>query len=161
MASQLFGGPPNVRTSSLLDARLARCGRDRRWGVRPRGGCRPRRRCARWGPSRGCGPGGGGGAALAAAAAQAGVAPAGAQAGVAARPGNVTIYLAPASQGGKDSNTGLTSSSPILTLAHAQQVLRGLNPTGNVTIRIKQGTYVASAITWSFYVPGHTISFMP
>jgi hypothetical protein len=103
----------------------------------------------------------GGGSALAAAAAQAGVAPAGAQAGVAARPGNVTIYVAPASQGGKDGNTGLTSSSPILTLAHAQQVLTGLNPTGNVTIRIKQGTYVASAITWSFYVPGHTISFMP
>ena len=83
------------------------------------------------------------------------------QAAAAARPGNVTVYLAPASQGGKDSNTGLTSSSPILTLAHAQQVLTKLDPTGNVTIRIKQGTYVASAITWSFYVPGHTISFMP
>jgi hypothetical protein len=82
-------------------------------------------------------------------------------AAVAARPGNVTIYLAPASQGGKDSNTGLTSSSPILTLAHAQQVLTKLNPAGNVTVRIKQGTYVASAITWSFYVPGHTVSFMP
>jgi hypothetical protein len=84
-----------------------------------------------------------------------------AQAGSPARPGNVTIYLAPASKGGKDSNTGLTSSSPILTLAHAQQVLTGLNPTGNVTVRITQGTYVADAITWSFYVPGHTISFMP
>jgi hypothetical protein len=82
-------------------------------------------------------------------------------AGSPARPGNVTIYLAPASKGGKDSNTGLTSSSPILTLAHAQQVLTGLNPTGNVTVRITQGTYVADAITWSFYVPGHTISFMP
>ena len=78
-----------------------------------------------------------------------------------ARPGNVTIYLAPASKGGKDSNTGLTSSSPILTLAHAQQVLTQLNPAGNVTVRITQGTYVADAITWSFYVPGHTISFMP
>ena len=84
-----------------------------------------------------------------------------AQAGAPARPGNVTIYLAPASKGGKDSNTGLTSSSPILTLAHAQQVLTRLNPTGNVTVRITQGTYVAAAITWSFYVPGHTISFMP
>lgn len=81
--------------------------------------------------------------------------------GASARPGNVTIYLAPASKGGKDSNSGLTSSKPILTLAHAQQVLRKLNPTGNVTVRIKQGTYTASGITWSFYVPGHTISFMP
>ena len=78
-----------------------------------------------------------------------------------ASPGNVTVYLAPASKGGNDSNTGLTSSSPILSLAHAQQVLRRLNPTGNVTVRIMQGTYVADAITWSFYVPGHTISFMP
>ena len=84
-----------------------------------------------------------------------------AQAGAPARPGNVTIYLAPASKGGKDSNTGLTSSSPILTLEHAQQLLTRLNPTGNVTVRITQGTYVADAITWSFYVPGHTISFMP
>ncbi len=83
------------------------------------------------------------------------------QAGAAARPGNVTVYLAPAAKGGKDSHTGLTASSPILTLAHAQQVLKGLNPTGNVTVRITQGTYVASAITWSFYVPGHTVSFMP
>jgi hypothetical protein len=84
-----------------------------------------------------------------------------AQAGTPARPGNVTIYLAPASKGGKDSNTGLALSSPILTLAHAQQVLTRLNPTGNVTVRIEQGTYVADAITWSFYVPAHTISFMP
>ena len=75
--------------------------------------------------------------------------------------GNVTIYLAPTAKGGKDTNTGLTLSSPILTLAHAQAVLTRLKPTGNVTIRITQGTYVANAITWSFYVPGHTISFMP
>jgi hypothetical protein len=83
------------------------------------------------------------------------------QAGSPARPGNVTIYLAPLNKGGKDSNTGLTSSSPLLTLAHAQTVLQRLNPTGNVTIRIKQGTYLANAITWWFYVPGKTISFMP
>ncbi len=81
--------------------------------------------------------------------------------GGAANPGNVAIYLAPVSKGGNDRNTGLTSSSPILSLAHAQQVLTRLNPTGNVTVRIMQGTYVAGAVTWSFYVPGHTISFMP
>ena len=51
-----------------------------------------------------------------------------AQVGAAARPGNVTIYLAPVSKGGKDGDTGLTSKSPILTLAHAQQVLTRLNP---------------------------------
>lgn len=98
-----------------------------------------------------------------AAIAMAGAAPAwaGARPAAPARPGNVTIYLAPAAKGGKDSNTGLRLSSPILTLARAQQVLTRLTPAGNVTIRIKQGTYVANAITWSFYVPGHTISFMP
>jgi hypothetical protein len=74
---------------------------------------------------------------------------------------NVTIYLAPASKGGSDSHTGLTPSSPVLTLAHAQQVLQQIVPTGNVTVRIEQGSYVAGGLTWSFYVPGHTISFMP
>jgi hypothetical protein len=82
-------------------------------------------------------------------------------AAAATRPGNVTIYLAPASKGGNNSHTGLTLSSPLLDLATAQKVLQKLNPTGNVTIRIDQGTYVASALTWNFYVPNHTISFMP
>jgi hypothetical protein len=40
-------------------------------------------------------------------------------------------------------------------------VLQHLSPTGNVTVRIDQGTYVAEGITWTFYVPGHTVSFMP
>jgi hypothetical protein len=84
-----------------------------------------------------------------------------AQSGAAARPGNVTIYLAPVSKGGNDSHTGLTESSPLLDLPTAQKVLQKLNPTGNVTIRIEQGTYPATGITWFFYVPGHTISFMP
>jgi hypothetical protein len=82
-------------------------------------------------------------------------------AGSASRPGNVTIYLAPTSKGGNDSHSGLTLSSPILTLAHAQQVLERLNPAGDVTVRVEQGTYTADGITWSFYVPGHTVSFMP
>lgn len=76
--------------------------------------------------------------------------------------GNITIYLAPASKGGSDTrHSGLTPASPILSLTHAQRLLQLIQPTGNVTIRIKQGTYVANAITWSFYVPGHTVSFMP
>jgi Right handed beta helix region len=81
--------------------------------------------------------------------------------GAAGRPGNITIYMAPASKGGNNSHTGLTLSSPVLTLARVQQVAQHENPAGNVTVRIEQGTYVAGAITWSFYVPGHTISFMP
>jgi hypothetical protein len=76
-----------------------------------------------------------------------------------ARP--LTLYLAPSSRGGSDRHTGLTKSSPVLTLARAQQVLEQRKPTGDVTVRIEQGTYVAGQTTWQFYVPGHTISFMP
>jgi hypothetical protein len=74
---------------------------------------------------------------------------------------NVTIYMAPASKGGKDSNTGLTLSSPLLNLFDVLRVLKQLSPSGNVTVRIEQGTYVDIGITWNFYVPGKTISFMP
>lgn len=73
----------------------------------------------------------------------------------------LTVYLAPASKGGSDKHTGLSTKSPVLTLARAQQVLEQSKPTGDVVVRIVQGTYVAGQTTWSFYVPGHTISFMP
>ncbi len=73
----------------------------------------------------------------------------------------LTLYLAPSAKGGSDRHTGLTKSSPILTLARAQQVLEQRKPTGDVTVRIEQGTYAAGQTTWQFYVPGHTISFMP
>lgn len=73
----------------------------------------------------------------------------------------LTIYLAPASKGGSDSHTGLTRSSPILTLAHAEKVLQQKNPKTDVQVRIDQGTYVAGETDWTFYIPGHTISFMP
>ena len=72
-----------------------------------------------------------------------------------------TIYLAPASKGGSDSHTGLTTSSPILTLARAQQVLQQKKPDTDVQVRITQGTYVAGETDWTYYIPGHTISFMP
>jgi hypothetical protein len=72
-----------------------------------------------------------------------------------------TIYLAPASKGGSDSHTGLTTSSPILTLARAQQVLQQKKPDTNVQVRITQGTYVAGETDWTYYIPGRTIAFMP
>lgn len=73
----------------------------------------------------------------------------------------LTVYLAPDSKGGSDQNTGLSPSSPVLTLARAQQVLVAQQPAGDVEIRIDQGTYVEAQTTWNFYVPGHAISFMP
>jgi len=78
-----------------------------------------------------------------------------------AAPRPLTIYMAPAAKGGSDRHTGLTLSSPLLTLAQVQRVLAKRKPTGDVTVRIKQGTYVAGQTIWRFYVPGHTISFMP
>ncbi len=73
----------------------------------------------------------------------------------------LTIYLAPANKGGSDSHTGLTTASPILTLTRAQQVLAQKKPNTDVQVRIDEGTYVAGETDWTFYIPGHTISFMP
>jgi hypothetical protein len=72
-----------------------------------------------------------------------------------------TVYLAPAAKGGSDQHTGLSASSPVLTLARAQQVLQQRKPAGDVYVRIGQGTYVTGQTRWTFYVPGHTISFLP
>jgi hypothetical protein len=73
----------------------------------------------------------------------------------------LTVYLAPASKGGSDQHNGLSPASPVLTLARAQQVLQQHKPSGDVQIRIDQGTYVTGQTRWTFYVPGHTISFLP
>lgn len=70
------------------------------------------------------------------------------------------VYLAPAGSGGSDANSGLSQSSPILTLNRAQAVLQQASPTTDVTVDILQGSYTEGETDWSFYVPGHTISFM-
>lgn len=70
-----------------------------------------------------------------------------------------TVYLAP---NGSDSNDGLSPASPVATLVRAQQVLIAARPTTDVEIRIRQGTYEAPPMhNWRFYVPGHTVSFLP
>jgi hypothetical protein len=97
-------------------------------------------------------------AGLAVAAAPAALA---APAAAAKAPASLTVYMAPSSKGGSDRHSGLAGTSPVLTLARVQQVLKQRKPTGDVTVRIQQGTYVAGQTTWDFYVPGHTISFMP
>ena len=74
----------------------------------------------------------------------------------------LTVYMAPAGSGGDDSNDGLTDQSAVTSLARVQEVLRAAAPAGDVEVRIAQGTYVAPPFhDWRFYVPGHTISFMP
>jgi hypothetical protein len=67
------------------------------------------------------------------------------------------VHMAPA---GDDANDGITR--PVKTLVRVQDILRAHKPTGDVEVRIAQGTYVAPPFhDWRFYVPGHTISFLP
>ena len=73
-----------------------------------------------------------------------------------------TVYLAPSDQGGDDANGGLSTGDPINSISRAQEVLRENDPDTDVEIRIQQGTYVAEPFhEWRYYIPGHTISFMP
>jgi hypothetical protein len=73
-----------------------------------------------------------------------------------------TVYMAPTSAGGSDANDGLTPSTAVNTLVRVQAVLRDHRPSTDVEVRIKQGTYVAPPFhNWRFYIPGHTVSFMP
>ncbi|WP_460515052.1 right-handed parallel beta-helix repeat-containing protein [Flindersiella endophytica] len=73
-----------------------------------------------------------------------------------------TVYLAPTSAGGSDANDGLTPATAVNTLVRVQGVLRQHRPATDVEVRIRQGTYVAPPFhDWRFYVPGHSISFLP
>lgn len=73
------------------------------------------------------------------------------------------VYLAPS---GDDTNTGLSPTDPVKTLARAHSVLVAEDPQSNVEVRIAPGTYrlpssEIGSTTWSFYVPGHTVTFAP
>lgn len=70
-----------------------------------------------------------------------------------------TVYLAP---DGSDANDGLDADSPVNTIARVQEILVAHDPTTDVEVRIEQGYYYAPPMhTWRFYIPGHTISFLP
>jgi hypothetical protein len=69
-----------------------------------------------------------------------------------------TVYM---STTGKDTNSGLTAALPVKSLARVQSILQAAKPTSNVEIRIKPGTYVAEPLTWRFYIPGHSVTFLP
>lgn len=70
----------------------------------------------------------------------------------------VTVWMSPA---GSDSNDGLSQSSPVPTLGRVQDILRGMQPTTDVQVRIDQGVYVAGETVWDFYIPYRSISFLP
>jgi hypothetical protein len=69
-----------------------------------------------------------------------------------------TVYMA---ADGSDTNNGLSSGAPVKTLSRVQAVLQSAKPSVDVEVRIKQGTYVAAQTNWSFFVPGHSVTFMP
>lgn len=73
-----------------------------------------------------------------------------------------TVHMATPGAGGSDNNSGLSASAPVTTLHRVHEVLKAHRPTTDVEVRIKQGTYVVPPMgNWYFYVPGHTISFLP
>lgn len=73
-----------------------------------------------------------------------------------------TVYMAPSTVGGSDGNNGLTPGAPVVSLVRVEQVLRAAQPSTDVEVRIRQGVYEAPPMqNWRFYVPGHTISFLP
>ena len=70
-----------------------------------------------------------------------------------------TVYMA---ANGSDANDGLSEATPVTTLVRVQQILVATKPAVDVEVRIKQGTYSAPPMEdWRFYIPGHTIAFMP
>ncbi|HKR02897.1 MAG TPA: hypothetical protein VJT09_19620 [Pyrinomonadaceae bacterium] len=82
-------------------------------------------------------------------------APSNAQAGV------YTLYM---STSGKDSNNGLTPGTPVKTLRAVQKILHATRPNGlseDVEVRIGYGTYHGQTVSWDYYSPNHTITFMP
>lgn len=68
------------------------------------------------------------------------------------------VYLSPS---GVDANSGLSPAEPVQTLARAHEVLHAAAPTTDVEVRIEQGVYVAPSTSWTFLVPGHTVTFLP
>jgi hypothetical protein len=77
----------------------------------------------------------------------------------AAGPPVFTVYMAAS---GSDDNTGTSADSPVYSLHRVQDVLVAAKPQTDVEVRIAQGVYSLRPFQdWRFYIPGHTISFMP
>ena len=68
------------------------------------------------------------------------------------------VYLDPA---GSDANDGRSPSSAVQSLAQIQRLVAAARPSSDVEVRIKQGTYVASPLEWTTFVPGRSITFLP
>jgi hypothetical protein len=70
-----------------------------------------------------------------------------------------TVYM---SASGSDTSDGLSPQTGVYSLVRVQQVLRQQGPATDVEVRVAAGTYTAPAMSdWRFYIPGHTVSFLP
>lgn len=70
------------------------------------------------------------------------------------------IYMAP-QDGEPDAEAG-TPTEPVHSLAAAQTLLSAPEVQNhNVEIRIKAGLYIAAQTSWTTFLPGYSISFMP
>lgn len=72
--------------------------------------------------------------------------------------GEFQVHMSPT---GTDTADGLSPVTAVKTLERVEQIIVTAQPTTDVEVRIGQGTYVAGQTTWSTYIPGHTITFMP
>lgn len=81
---------------------------------------------------------------------------------VATTQGAFAVYMAPTNDGGSDANDGLTPDTPVNTLPRVHDILTAQRPDADVEVRVKQGVYTSKPFhEWRFYVPGHSVSFMP
>lgn len=69
-----------------------------------------------------------------------------------------TVYMDPA---GSNANDGLAPTRGVQSLERVEDILEERQPREHVQVRIKPGTYISGQTSWSFYVPGKTISFLP
>lgn len=73
-----------------------------------------------------------------------------------------SLYMAPGGCTWSTTNTTCgNASTPAGSLASIQARLKSDNPATDVEIRIHPGTYSAGNTRWSYYIDGHSISFMP
>ena len=70
------------------------------------------------------------------------------------------VFLSPE---GDDSRDGLASDRSVLSLARAHEVIvRELTrEPKDAEVRIAQGLYAGQVVKWTFFMPDHTITFLP
>lgn len=70
------------------------------------------------------------------------------------------LYMAPATSGGNDSHTGLSSAQAVETLARVQQIIKAKDPLCPTVVKVGLGTYSRQSVQWD-YVPHSDITFEP